>query len=963
MMARAAETMTLAPEAVVRRIWEKNPDVFRIVRQSAQAPAGGLVALLPLNARGAEAIATGRFEGARPDPELIAGLGENSACALFLADLRARQARQHARGDRSAPARIRGRGMRDLLAGGRCAVGPAPSDHRLSRRPGVFPGRARMAAGHLPGARPATASRTRKIEVRLVRSFEDMAKVFSVRSSTYLAEQFCLYDEEFDGNDFCASQFLGTVDGDPAGCIRLRYFGGFAKLERLAVRKEYRRTPLAFELVRASLRHSRRKNFTHVYGHCRRDLLPFWGRFGFRPIEDRPVFRFANLDYVEVAANLEEDPEAIRFGGDPMVAIRPEGAWDRPGPLDLSNLSNDEERVALIRSHTRMLGAGMTWRPAFSAADARQLQRTIEALTKTVDLLRSRLAEPRAGDAGGRRAAGRSRAGGPDRDLQSRLAVQLLRSRLLLRSGMGHAPRSVPAAVPRAARVRQQPVHRILRAVVDRASLDPGAGGGRPGGAVPGSDRRPASLRPPDRGRPRQDRRLSGGDELPELRDHAGKPARCLTHRRSRPAAACEAVLRRIGETTVARDLAQAMADEGLTSEGRALCRTLRPKFVSDSDYRRLVAEGGSRSICSDAPSGGSAPTPRCASSLFGSHPYAPLIEAHLDHDIESVGRLDALVDAGGRFRFIEYNAGLCGGAFCSEGVAEIFLDFARDGAAPGSLFASLRRPARPLSADPRRGFPPRPAASAAKPGGHPAARRGGASLRGECGAEGARRLCRAKRSRRPLHRARGHGRGRERSATTTGEIDIAIVVDWATTLAACPPHHLLWQGRARSGTWIANSLGASVLRSGKHLLAVLSDPACGLPLRADERAWVDAHIPWSRLLARARPRRARGRPGRLGARESALAGAEALLFDGRARRGAGLGVRPGARGSWPWIGRCSRPPSSRSASSPRRKSIRSRPRPASGGARSPAMSASIPGRAPRSAASIAGFPRPACSI
>ncbi|MEA3013251.1 MAG: hypothetical protein QOD42_1796 [Sphingomonadales bacterium] len=41
-------------------------------------------------------------------------------------------------------------------------------------------------------------------------------------------------------------------------------------------------------------------------------------------------------------------------------------------------------------------------RTAFSAADARQLQRTIEALTKTVDLLRSRLAEPgqetRAGD-------------------------------------------------------------------------------------------------------------------------------------------------------------------------------------------------------------------------------------------------------------------------------------------------------------------------------------------------------------------------------------------------------------------------------------------------------------------------------------------------------------------------------------------------------------------------------------
>lgn len=37
------------------------------------------------------------------------------------------------------------------------------------------------------------------------------------------------------------------------------------------------------------------------------------------------------------------------------------------------------------------MGEGL--RTAFSAADARQLQRTIEALTKTVDLLRSRLAE------------------------------------------------------------------------------------------------------------------------------------------------------------------------------------------------------------------------------------------------------------------------------------------------------------------------------------------------------------------------------------------------------------------------------------------------------------------------------------------------------------------------------------------------------------------------------------------
>jgi predicted GNAT family N-acyltransferase len=358
MLAHAAKTMPLAPEAIVRRIWEKNPDVFRVVRSSAEAPANAVVALLPLNARGAKAIVAGRFDGARPDPDLIAGLGETPHALYFwLVFAPGKLANMLA-----AIARV----LREFAASG-CAIFSRAADARSVRfhrtigfhaAREFFPGAPEWLLVTFPEHAPPPGRPERKIEVRLVRSFDDMAQIFSVRSSTYLAEQFCLYDEEFDGNDFCASQFLGSVDGDPAGCIRLRYFGGFAKLERLAVKKEYRKTPLAFELVRASLRHARRKNFTQVYGHSRRDLLPFWRRFGIRPIEGRPVFKFANFEYVEVAVNLEEDPEAIQFGVDPMVAIRPEGSWDRPGPLDLSNLSTDKERVALIRSHTRILGAG-----------------------------------------------------------------------------------------------------------------------------------------------------------------------------------------------------------------------------------------------------------------------------------------------------------------------------------------------------------------------------------------------------------------------------------------------------------------------------------------------------------------------------------------------------------------------------------------------------------------------------
>lgn len=77
--------------------------------------------------------------------------------------------------------------------------------------------------------------------VRVARTFEDMAKIFSVRTATYMTEQLCSYDEEFDGNDFSGTHLLGEVSGEPAGCVRVRYFGSFAKIERLAVRPEFRR--------------------------------------------------------------------------------------------------------------------------------------------------------------------------------------------------------------------------------------------------------------------------------------------------------------------------------------------------------------------------------------------------------------------------------------------------------------------------------------------------------------------------------------------------------------------------------------------------------------------------------------------------------------------------------------------------------------------------------------------------
>jgi predicted GNAT family N-acyltransferase len=334
----------------VRRIWEKNPTGFwRFGAEDCERP--GAFTYLPLNERGASALIAGELDGLNPDPDYIVAAGEEPAALYFWLTI------------------TPGRFVKSLPALARCLEDAADkavpifsravNDHAANLNEGLGFERATAVYGNAPDwllvilpQGYLDARSTGKVTIKMVRNFEDMATILAIRSATYLAEQFCLYSEEFDGNDFCSTQFIGYVDGDPAGCIRMRYFAGFVKLERLAVRREYRHTRLAFRLVREAGGLARQKGFKLAYGHAREDLVPFWRMFGAREMEDRPPFRFADLTYREMVFDLGEPREnSIRFGVDPLVSIRPEGQWDVAGPLELSNLR--PSRSHLIKQHTK----------------------------------------------------------------------------------------------------------------------------------------------------------------------------------------------------------------------------------------------------------------------------------------------------------------------------------------------------------------------------------------------------------------------------------------------------------------------------------------------------------------------------------------------------------------------------------------------------------------------------------
>jgi len=183
---------------------------------------------------------------------------------------------------------------------------------------------------------PPRKVNSREISIRLARDPNDLMLVTAIRSATYLAEQDCPIEEEFDGNDLVAAHFIGFIGKEPAGCLRVRFFGEFAKIERLAVRHQFRRSRISFKLVQASFEYLKRKGFKKVYGHAQDRLVNFWSHFGAKPLGGNRKITFSDFSYTEMVLDLEPSPDAITLDSDPYVIIRPEGDWDRPGVLDIS---------------------------------------------------------------------------------------------------------------------------------------------------------------------------------------------------------------------------------------------------------------------------------------------------------------------------------------------------------------------------------------------------------------------------------------------------------------------------------------------------------------------------------------------------------------------------------------------------------------------------------------------------
>ncbi|MEO1039420.1 MAG: GNAT family N-acetyltransferase [Pseudomonadota bacterium] len=186
------------------------------------------------------------------------------------------------------------------------------------------------------------------ITIRVARTLDDFHKVTVVRTLVYMQEQDCPYDEEFDGNDLSgATHLIAEAGSQPIACLRIRWFNGFAKIERICVLAAYRKTKLGVDLLYEAVELIRRKGYTRLMGQIQEHLLKHWTRFAnLKKREHRPRFVFSDRVYIEVEGCYDIHPEAVTMESDPLVLDRPEGEWDRPGPLDRSVARGAEPATA-----------------------------------------------------------------------------------------------------------------------------------------------------------------------------------------------------------------------------------------------------------------------------------------------------------------------------------------------------------------------------------------------------------------------------------------------------------------------------------------------------------------------------------------------------------------------------------------------------------------------------------------
>ncbi len=124
-------------------------------------------------------------------------------------------------------------------------------------------------------------------EIQIATSPEDQMKAMMVRCIVFCGEQGVPYTVERDEFETSAVHILGVLEGEPVAAGRVRYFPDYAKLERIAVLRPYRKRGIGSEITRFLVSLAQERGYSSYRMNAQVRHEAFYARLGFHSLGER----------------------------------------------------------------------------------------------------------------------------------------------------------------------------------------------------------------------------------------------------------------------------------------------------------------------------------------------------------------------------------------------------------------------------------------------------------------------------------------------------------------------------------------------------------------------------------------------------------------------------------------------------------------------------------------------------
>ncbi|MCK4332400.1 MAG: GNAT family N-acetyltransferase [Thermoplasmatales archaeon] len=139
------------------------------------------------------------------------------------------------------------------------------------------------------------------LEIRFVKNKEELEQVNKIRNRIFVKEQNVSRDLEFDGLDSEAEHVIVFLGAKPIGCARIRT-NKCAKLERIAILKEYRLKGFGKQLMKYLINYCKSKKYNEICLHSQTYISDFYKKCGFKTRGE--TFLEADIAHVEMYMNI-----------------------------------------------------------------------------------------------------------------------------------------------------------------------------------------------------------------------------------------------------------------------------------------------------------------------------------------------------------------------------------------------------------------------------------------------------------------------------------------------------------------------------------------------------------------------------------------------------------------------------------------------------------------------------------